>query len=88
MPATGAMITKIINKEHVHNNAPSVALAGKDLKGIPNGSISKIRSNFPEEQNGDHISWPYSNESMHNIAKIEKEEFHFLFHLFEHTYRY
>jgi hypothetical protein len=81
-----SMVSKIIDEKHIPKNSTIVTFTSEIIESIPNRSITKVRSYFPENQNSNHVGGPDSDESMNDTSKIERNKFDFFLHLIQHAH--
>lgn len=65
------MISKIINEEHIPDNAPIATRIGQQAIAQPDGPIAQVRGNLPIQQDSEHVRRPDPDESMQHAEPIE-----------------
>ena len=84
--AARPVVPEVVNKKHIPEYSSIVTSTANVVKGPPYGATSKVRSNFPKDQNRKHVSWPDSNNSMHQTTNVKLPEFFHFFHLLQHIH--
>jgi hypothetical protein len=75
------MISEVINEEHVPEKPSIFAGIGHVVEIAPDWPISNKRCDFPEDEEGQHVGGPDSDDTMYNPADIKFSEISHLLQL-------